>query len=376
MFTSASDWLKRIRRLPLRDEVRVLNVCGGHERTLAQAGIRSVLPPAVKLIPGPGCPVCICPEEDVFEAIQLALAHPVILVAFGDMLRVPVSAPKGCARSLEQAKAAGADVRPLSSPEEALTIARENAARTVVFFVAGFETSLAPVAAMIQQGVPKNMLFLMSGRLTWPAVSMLLQSSEVGFEALVAPGHVATVMGSDEWQFVVRDHNMPAAIGGFRPETLLAAIYSVLRQRVEGPPFLDNCYAESVRPAGNGIARQCLADTLDVVDANWRGIGTIPASGFQLRPAHAQLDARLKFDLRATQERPAHTEMPPGCDCARVILGKVLPSDCYLYGRACTPRTPIGPCMVSDEGACHVWWTSGVRANPDAKPPVSRRASA
>ena len=376
MFTSASDWLKRIRRLPLRDEVRVLNVCGGHERTLAQAGIRSVLPPAVKLIPGPGCPVCICPEEDVFEAIQLALAQPVILVAFGDMLRVPVSAPKGCARSLEQAKAAGADVRPLSSPEEALTIARENTARTVVFFVAGFETSLAPVAAMIQQGVPKNMLFLMSGRLTWPAVSMLLQSPEVGFEALVAPGHVATVMGSDEWQFVVRDHNMPAAIGGFRPETLLAAIYSVLRQRVEGPPFLDNCYAESVRPAGNAIARQCLADTLDVVDANWRGIGTIPASGFQLRPALAQLDARLKFDLRAAQERPAHREMPPGCDCARVILGKVLPSDCYLYGRACTPRTPIGPCMVSDEGAWHVWGTSGGRANPDAKPPVSRRAPA
>ena len=156
-----------------------------------------------------------------------------------------------------------------------------------------------------------------------------------------------------------------------KPETLLAALYSVLRQRLEGKVFLDNCYAESVRPTGNAIARKCLADTLDVVDAKWRGIGTIPASGFQLRPALAHLDARCRFEPPA--ERPLHAEMPPGCDCARVILGKVLPSDCYLYGRACTPRTPIGPCMVSDEGACHVWWTAGVRVNPDAKPPVSAK---
>lgn len=367
---TAAEWLERIRRLPIRQEVRVLNVCGGHERTLAQAGIRSVLPPTVKLIPGPGCPVCICPEEDVFEAIQLALTERVILVAFGDMLRVPVSAPKGQVRSLEQAKAAGADVRPIASPEQAVSIARANSGRTVVFFVAGFETTLAPVTAMIQQGVPQNLLFLMSGRLTWPAVAMLLQSPDVGFEALVAPGHVATVMGSEEWRFVVREHGMPAAIGGFKPESLLAAVYSVLRQRLEGRVFLDNCYAESVRLAGNPVARKCLEDTLAVVDAKWRGIGTIPASGFELRPTLAHLDARLKFGLREDRARLPRAEMPPGCDCARVILGKVLPSDCYLYGRACTPRTPIGPCMVSDEGACHVWWTAGVRANPNAKPPV------
>ncbi|MBL6748900.1 MAG: hydrogenase formation protein HypD [Nevskia sp.] len=367
---TAADWLQAIRGLPLRQEVRVLNVCGGHERTMAQAGLRGVLPPTVKIIPGPGCPVCICPEEDVFEAIQLALTQPVTLVAFGDMLRVPVGVPKGQVRSLEQAKAAGADVRPLASPEQALAIARDNPARTVVFFVAGFETTLAPVAAMIRQGVPDNLLFLMSGRLTWPAVAMLLESADVAFDALVAPGHVATVMGSDEWQFVVRDHQMPAAIGGFKPESLLAAVYSVLRQQLEGQAFLDNCYAESVRPAGNRIARQCLDDTLEVVDARWRGIGTIPSSGFRLRPALAHLDARLKFGPGPGVERGPHREMPPGCDCARVILGKVLPSDCYLYGRACTPRTPVGPCMVSDEGACHVWWTGGVRANPQARPPA------
>lgn len=375
MKLSAADWLARIRGLPLHEEVRILNVCGGHERTMAQAGLRSLLPTNVKVIPGPGCPVCICPEEDVHDAIQLALTQPVILVAFGDMLRVPVSVPKGQVRSLEQAKAAGADVRPLAAPEQAVKIARENPSKTVVFFVAGFETTLAPVCAMIQQGVPDNLVFLVSGRLTWPAVAMLLDSADIGFEALIAPGHVATVMGSDEWQFVVHDHHMPAAIGGFKPETLLAALYSVLRQRIERRAFLDNCYAESVKPAGNTVARRCLEQTMDVVDAKWRGIGVIARSGLRLRSELAMLDARLKFDLSDSAERAPHAEMPPGCDCARVVLGKVLPSDCYLYGRACTPHSPIGPCMVSDEGACHVWWSAGVRANPTARPPASRRAS-
>lgn len=374
MSATAREWLERIRALPLREDVRVLNVCGGHERSMAQSGLRTALPAAVKVIPGPGCPVCICPEEDVHAAIQLALTEPVILVAFGDMLRVPVSVPKGQVRSLEQAKAAGADVRPLAAPGQALQIARDNPAKTVVFFVAGFETTLAPVAAMIQQGVPGNLLFLVSGRLTWPAVALLLDSEDVGFEALVAPGHVATVMGSDEWQFVVRDHQMPAAIGGFKPESLLAGLYSVLRQRIEGRPFLDNCYAESVKPDGNPVARRCLAQTMEVVDAKWRGIGTIARSGFQLRGEYAALDARLKFEM-IDKLRTPHAEMPPGCDCARVILGKVLPSDCYLYGRACTPRTPIGPCMVSDEGACHVWWSAGVRANPNAAPPSAKRTA-
>jgi hydrogenase expression/formation protein HypD len=369
MSTSAREWLERIRDLPLQREIRILNVCGGHERTLAQAGLRTVLPASVKVIPGPGCPVCICPEEDVFYAIQLALSQPVTLTAFGDMLRVPVSVPKGQIRSLEQAKAAGADVRPLAGPEQALAIARDNPARTVVFFVAGFETTLAPVAAMIRQGVPENLFFLISGRLTWPAVAMLLQSEDVGFEALVAPGHVATVMGADEWQFVVQNHHMPAAIGGFTAESLAAALYSVLRQHVEGQYFLDNCYAETVRPEGNPAARRCLEEVMDVTDAKWRGIGSIARSGFQLRREYAHLDARLKFGFEQVEKRVAHREMPAGCDCARVILGKVLPSDCYLYGRACTPRTPVGPCMVSDEGACHVWWSAGMRANLNAKMP-------
>ena len=360
MTSPARAWLDRIRGLPLTRPIGILNVCGGHERSLATAGLRALMPKNVHLIPGPGCPVCVCPEEDVFEAIRLALSERVVLVAFGDMLRVPVNVPKGQPRSLEQARAAGADVRPVASPMEAATIARDNPSRDVVFFVAGFETTLAPVAALIKQGLPHNLLLLVSGRLTWPAVAMLLQSEQPGFEALIAPGHVATVMGPEEWEFVVRDYSMPAAIAGFTPESLLAAIYSTLRQILDGRLFLDNCYSESVRLGGNPTARRCIAQTMEVVDADWRGIGTIPSSGYRLLSEFAAHDARLRFPSD-DDARLRKGEMPPGCDCARVILGKVLPTDCRLYGAACTPEAPIGPCMVSDEGACHVWWSAGNR---------------
>src|SRR5512143_2401614 len=274
--TTGAEWLERIRALPLPANIKVMNVCGGHERSITMSGLRKAIPSNIELVPGPGCPVCICPEEDIYEAIQLALHERVILVAYGDMLRVPVNAPKSEPRSLEQAKAAGADVRPIASPLEAASIALANPERKVVFLAAGFETTTAPAAALLAQGAPANLLFLMSGRLTWPAVAMLLDSGEPGFEALVAPGHVSTVMGPEEWEFIPRDHAMPTAIAGFTTESLLAALYSVLRQRIEGRCFLDNCYPSVVRPGGNTAARKFMDDTMDVVDANWRGIGTIP----------------------------------------------------------------------------------------------------
>jgi hydrogenase expression/formation protein HypD len=369
MRLSAQDWLDKIRKLPLPDKVRIMNVCGGHERAITMAGLRGALPKNIELIPGPGCPVCVCPEEDVYDAMQLAIRAGVILVAFGDMLRVPVNVPKGDVRSLEEAKAAGADVRPIASPGEAVRIAKENPARTVVFFAAGFETTTAPVAGMLQEGVPDNLLVLLSGRLTWPAVAMLLDSDTPGFDILIAPGHVATIMGPEEWQFVIEKHGIPAAIAGFAPETLLAAMYSTLRQFLEGERFLDNCYPEVVRPGGNAMARDCMDAVLDVVDANWRGVGIIPRSGFALKPAYAAHDARLQLPMQTDPTRKRIGEMPPGCDCAKVVLGKIYPDQCRLFGKACHPRHPIGPCMVSDEGACRIWWSSGVReARSDAAP--------
>jgi len=327
------------------------------------AGLRSALPAAIELIPGPGCPVCICPEEDIYAAIQLAMNEDITLLAFGDMLRVPVNVTKSAVRSLEQARAAGADVRPIASPMEAVSIARQQPDKRVIFFAAGFETTTAPVAAMMVEGIPDNLLVLLSGRLTWPAVAMLLESGKPGFDALIAPGHVSTVMGPEEWQFVPQRHGLPAAIAGFSAESLLAAMYSTLRQRQEGQAFLDNCYPEVVHDGGNPTARKHLGDAMDVVDANWRGIGVIPASGFSLNPRYQRHDARLQFPSYADESRKRAGQMPPGCDCASVVLGKLYPNQCRLYGTGCHPRHPIGPCMVSDEGACRIWWSTGARDN-------------
>jgi hydrogenase expression/formation protein HypD len=361
MSLNAKAWLQRIHELALPERVRIMNVCGGHERSISQAGLRGALPRNIELIPGPGCPVCICPEEDIYQAIQLALKEEIILLAFGDMLRVPVNVPKGEPRSLDQAHAAGADVRPIASPVEALQIAQQNPQSQVVFFAAGFETTTAPVAALLVQGIPDNLTLLLSGRLTWPAVAMLLDSDTPGFDALVAPGHVATVMGPEEWEFVIERHGIPTAVAGFTAESLLAATYSVLRQQLDKRLFLDNCYPELVRPGGNPGARQHLQTAMDVTDANWRGIGIIPDSGFQLSRAYRQWDARERFPDYASEPRRRAGEMPPGCDCAQVVLGRIYPNQCRIYGKACTPRTPVGPCMVSDEGACRIWWSSGIR---------------
>jgi hydrogenase expression/formation protein HypD len=359
--TRAREWLDRIRALPLNGRVRVMNVCGGHERSISMAGLRGALPPEIELIPGPGCPVCVCPEEDVYAAIQLAMRPGVIVVSFGDMLRVPANVPKSEPRSLEQARAAGGDVRPVASPHEAVSIARANPDREIVFFAAGFESTTAPIAGMIAEGLPSNLSVLLSGRLTWPAVAMLLESEEAGFDALIAPGHVATVMGPEEWEFVTQTHGIPAAVAGFEAESILEALHSVLRQHLEGRVFLDNCYTSVVKRGGNPTARRLLGNVLDVVDANWRGIGSIPRSGFALNSGFAEFDTAKRFDLDMDEARKRAGEMPPGCDCARVVLGKVYPDQCVLYGKACTPRNPIGPCMVSDEGACRIWWSTGVR---------------
>jgi len=338
-------------------------VCGGHERSITMAGLRGALPDGLEIIPGPGCPVCVCPEEDIHLAIQIALSGRATLVAFGDMLRVPANVPKGEPRTLEEARAAGGDVRPVASPQEAWRLATEHPERNLVFFAAGFETTMAPVAARIVQGLPRNLAFLISGRLTWPAVAMLLQSGEAGFEALIAPGHVSTVMGPEEWGFVAREHGLPTAIAGFESRDILVALHAVLRQLARGEARLDNCYGRAVRAGGNARARRLMDEVFEVVDAPWRGIGTIPRSGLELRPEWRAHDARAHHADRIDVHRKRVGRMPPGCSCAQVVLGRIAPNACPLYGTTCTPRQPVGPCMVSDEGACRIWWAGGVRGS-------------
>ncbi len=355
------DWLAHIHSLPLTGRVRIMNVCGGHERTIAMAGLRGLLPEQVELIPGPGCPVCVCPEEDIYAAIRLALDHGVTLAAFGDMLRVPVNVGPGEPRSLEQARAAGGDVRPIASPQEAVAIAKAEPMRQVVFFAVGFETTMAPIAAMLAQGIPDNQSLLLSGRLTWPAVALLLDSDVPTFDALVAPGHVATITGPEEWSFVATKHGLPVAVAGFTPPQVLRAISAVLRQVTERQAFLENCYPEVVRPQGNQAAQRLLATQYSVIDAPWRGLGVIPRSGYALVEHLRRHDARHRFPMVFQDERHRRGAMPAGCDCAQVVLGKIPPTACRLYGQPCTPRHPVGPCMVSDEGACRIWWSIGQR---------------
>jgi hydrogenase expression/formation protein HypD len=357
----ARQRLEDIRALDLPKPIRIMNVCGGHERSISMAGLRALMPENVRLIPGPGCPVCICPEEDVYQAIQLALQENVTLVSFGDMLRVPVNVPRREIRSLEQAKAAGADVRPIASPRDAARIARETPDKAVVFHAVGFETTLAPIAAMILEGIPDNLYLLVSGRLTWPAVAMLLDSGDSGLDALIAPGHVSTIMGPEEWRFVPEKHGIPAAIAGFTSDSLLDAVYAVLRQSLAGKVELENCYPQAVKPGGNPMGRKALSACFDATTANWRGIGAIPGSGYALKPEFAAHDARLHFPDHNDPARRRAGEMPQGCQCAEVVLGKISPVECGIYGQACTPRNPVGPCMVSDEGACRIWWAAGMR---------------
>ena len=249
-----------------------MEICGGQTHTIMKYNVEELLPEEITLIHGPGCPVCVCPQEDIYQAIQLALHEDIIVTAFGDMLRVPVNVAKKSIRTLQQARAAGADIRPIASPLEARQIALHHSDKQVVFFAAGFETTTAPVAGLIAEGVPDNLLFLLSARLTWPAVALLLNSGKPGFDALIAPGHVATIMGADEWQFVVNKHQIATAVAGFNSESLLAAFYSVIRQKLDNRLFLDNCYPQLVKHKGNLTAQAQLKQSMDIVEANWQAL--------------------------------------------------------------------------------------------------------
>lgn len=334
----------------------VLNVCGGHERSISMSGLRTLLPEGLRLIPGPGCPVCVCPAGILRQAIGLVDSGGARLVAFGDLLRVPVSgAPH---RSLLAAGAATGRVHGIASPQEAVALARAHHGETVVFLAAGFETTMAPVAASLLEGWPDNLLMLGGGRRTAPVVSWLLEQGPAGFDGVIAPGHVAAIMGADEWDFLARDWQLPVVVAGFQLPELLDALARVVRQLRHGEARLENAYPGVVRPAGNVAAQRILHRVFDVVDAPWRGVGTVPASGYRLRPEFAGRDAVPVLKLKDGDAGDG--DMPPGCRCGDVVLGRLPPQDCPLYGRACTPADPVGPCMVSDEGACHIWWQAGL----------------
>jgi len=354
--------LSQIRALSIPQDVRILNVCGGHERTLSHAGIRSLLPENIQIIPGPGCPVCVCPEDDIALAILIAQQADTVLASFGDMFRVPANLPKSEFNSLADVKAAGYPLLSVASPQDVIHYAKQHPDQNIVFFVAGFETTFAPIAAMIHQGLPENIQFLLAGRKTWPIVETLLSSQQHSLSGIVAPGHVATVMGTKEWQFVVDDFQLPCAVAGFDSTSLLAAIYSVLTQILSKKPKLENCYPVSASFYGNQKAQELMEEIFSTEAVNWRGIGNISNSGFDLKSSFSSINARIQYSNLLMAPHKRSGLMPPGCDCHNVVLGKKLPTECRLYGTHCRPDDPKGPCMVSDEGACHIWWSSGKRS--------------
>ncbi len=335
----------------------IMEVCGGQTHSIIKYGVDTLLPPGLEVVHGPGCPVCVTPLEMIDRAHALALRPGVLFCSFGDMLRVP-----GSRGDLLAARAAGADVRVLYSPLDALDLAVKHPDREVVFFAIGFETT-APANAMAvhlarKRGI-KNFSVLVSHVLVPPAVASILQAPENRVQALLGPGHVCTVVGTAEYESLVRDHRIPIVITGFEPIDLLEGILLAVRQLEAGEARVDNQYSRAVRREGNPASRELLNEVFEITDRKWRGMGEISASGYRLRPAYHDLDAERRFDLA-----PIVTHESKLCISGRILRGACKPTDCPAFGKACTPATPLGATMVSAEGACAAYYAYGRHLAP------------
>lgn len=332
--------------------VQFMEFCGGHTHAIMRYGLRSLLPSTVMLRSGPGCPVCVTANADLDRAIALARVPGLILTTFGDMIRVPGS---NC--TLQDAKAGGADVRVVYSALDALRMARENSGRPVVFLGVGFETTAPTIAAAILQAEAEgleNFSVLSLHKLTPPATRAILEAGEVSLGGIIGPGHVTTIVGADAWRFLPAEYGVPVAVAGFEPLDILRAIADLVEMVEAGRPAVTNSYARSVTREGNPTALGVMEQVFAPAAATWRGLGTVPDSGLAIRPAFARFDARRLFDID-----PGPTREHPGCLCGDVLRGTVRPPECPLFGRACTPAQPIGPCMVSAEGACAAYYQFG-----------------
>jgi hydrogenase expression/formation protein HypD len=327
----------------------LMEICGGQTHTIMRYGLDELLPKEIELVHGPGCPVCVTPLETIDKAIALALRPEVILISYGDMLRVP-----GSNSDLFRAKAQGADVRVAYSPMEALKIARANPDRKVVFLAIGFETT-APANAMAawqaKREELKNLSLLVCHVLVPPAIRALLATPENRVQAFIAPGHVCTVMGYNEYESLVRDFNVPIVVGGFEPVDLLEAVLMLVKQLERGEARVENQYVRSVSYKGNERAQEIMREVFEVADQKWRGIGMIPQSGLQLSRAYAEFDANRIFDLQLIS-----AEEPAECISAQVLQGLKKPTDCSAFAIRCTPENPLGAPMVSSEGACAAYY--------------------
>ncbi|MFE3203065.1 hydrogenase formation protein HypD [Embleya sp. NPDC055664] len=341
----------------LLDEIRatvtrpwsIMEVCGGQTHTIIRHGIDQLLPTEVELIHGPGCPVCVTPLEVIDKALAIAARPGVIFCSFGDMLRVP-----GTDRDLFRVRSEGGDVRVVYSPLDALTIARDNPDREVVFFGIGFETTAPPNAMTVYQakrlGI-RNFSLLVSHVRVPPAIEAIMNSPDCRVQGFLAAGHVCSVMGVEEYPELAERHRVPIVVTGFEPLDILEGIRRTIHQLERGEHTVDNAYARAVREQGNPAAKTMLADVFEVTDRAWRGIGVIPDSGWRLSSRYRDYDAEYRFEVTGID-----TLEPAECRSGEVLQGLLKPNECAAFGTTCTPRNPLGATMVSSEGACAAYY--------------------
>ena len=328
---------------------KIMEVCGGQTHAIMQYSIQDLIPGAITLLHGPGCPVCVTPLEQIDKAIAIAGQPDVIFTSFGDMLRVP-----GSEKDLFAVKAEGGDVRVVYSPLDALRIAQEHPDKEVVFFAVGFETTAPANAMAVKQAAAlglSNFSEIVSQVLVPPALEAILTSPDNQVQGFLAAGHVCTVMGYHEYEPLAAKYHVPIVVTGFEPLDILEGILMVIRQMEEGRHEVENQYRRSVERAGNKPAQEVIQEVYRVVPRQWRGIGEIPRSGLGLQPEYRTYDAEIKFSVDTIQTRE-----PEICISGEVLQGWKKPSDCPAFGKECTPDTPLGATMVSSEGACAAYY--------------------
>ncbi len=338
----------------------IMEFCGGHTHAIFRYGVHDLMPPNVRFVHGPGCPVCVLPIGRIDNALELAETHGAIVCSYGDMMRVPASKR----RSLLKAKADGADVRMIYSTLDALKIARENPSRQVVLFAIGFETTTPPTAVALKQAAAErlqNFSVFSNHVLTPAAIQHILESPEVReigsvpIDGFLGPSHVSSVIGSRPYEFFAEEFQRPVVIAGFEPVDVMQATLMVIRQLNEGRYEVENEYARVVTRDGNTKAQALVADVFELRPSfEWRGLGRVPYSALRIKDAYAAFDAEKRFGIETKASRDAKS-----CECPSILRGTKKPTDCKLFGTVCTPENPIGSCMVSSEGACAAYWTYG-----------------
>ena len=332
-------------------ELRLMEVCGTHTMAIAASGLKSMLPSTVKLLSGPGCPVCVTPPQVIDRVLELSMEKDVILASYGDMLRVPGSR---AGDSLLRRRALGAHVETVYSAVDAVELALQHPDKQVVFLGVGFETTAPGTAAAVltaKEKGTKNFTLWSMLKTVEPALRALIKSDGFNVDGFLCPGHVATIIGAKGFRFLPEEYGLPAVVAGFEPEDILLAVYKLVKQLSEKEPKLENEYTRAVSFDGNRLAQrimeECFAPRFDL----WRGLGGIDSSGLGLRDNLKDFDAEKRFGVRY-----AETETPTVCRCGEVITGRRSPAQCPLFGKVCTPEDPVGPCMVSSEGACAAVW--------------------